>query len=207
MRKTFFTLCLCFITLSSAACKDSGNPVIPPPVNNDGRVADYGLLYDNKICRWDIDAFPLSVYIDPAPASTGEFSPGMMAAAIDGIDMWDGVITNIPVLFTHVADFDSADIIVRWETIDLSGYTRATEYPDHIAIHKIALSDAIRDFVSLELIMGHELGHVLGLNLSGVSGDLMFSHVYPDKTTLTQRDIDMINWLYSQESYIPIRTY
>jgi predicted Zn-dependent protease len=91
--------------------------------------------------------------------------------------------------------------------MNLSGYTRATEYDDHIAIHKIALSNELRDPESVELIMCHELGHVLGLNLSGVYGDMMYVLVVPGKTGITQRDHTMINWLYNQENYIPIRTY
>ena len=184
-----------------------GGPVVPPDPPEDGRVENYTLLYADKICRWHNDAFPLKVYIDPPPAEAGGYGPMIRAAAVSAVDMWDNVIAGIPDVFNYETVYDSADIITRWETMGLSGYTRATEHTDHIAIHKIAISNALRNTRSVELIMGHELGHVLGLNLSGVPGDLMYSHIDPVNTRLTQRDTDMINWLYSQESYVPILTH
>jgi len=187
-------------------CGGSGGPVWPPP-NGDGRVENYTLLFPGKTCRWPDNAFPLKVYVDPAPAEMGLYGPSIRAAAVDGIDMWDGVIIAIPDVFNHELDYDSADIISRWETMNLDGYTLATEYKSYIAIHKIAISKSVTSTNAARLIMAHELGHVLGLNLSGVNGDLMFSHINPGTTTLTDRDRDMINWLYSREEYVPIRTY
>ncbi len=205
MRKVLLSALLLILTIPHISCSGGTGVVVPPPV--DGRVANYTLLFDGRICRWDDSAFPLKVYIDPPPVEMGGFGPAIYQAAVIGIDMWDGVITGLPDLFNHEAGFDNADIIVRWETMNLSGYTRATEYVDRIAIHKLALSTDLRDPASTMLIMGHELGHVLGLNLSGVNGDLMYLVVNPVSTSLTQRDHDMINWLYSQEQYVPIRTY
>jgi len=205
MRKIASAFLLWILLILSVSC-GGGGPT-QPPINGDGRVENYTLLYPDKICRWDTTAFPLKVFVDPAPTQAGPFGPTLRAAAVAAIDTWDNVIVGIPDVFNHETDYDSADIIVRWETMSIDGYTRATEYEDHVAIHKIALSDQIGDPASAALIMGHELGHVLGLNLSGVPGDLMHSHVDPQKTTLTQRDRDMINWLYSRENYIPILTY
>jgi len=200
----FLTIFL--LALIIAGCGGGGGPVWPLPYD-DGRIANYTLLFPDKICRWPDSAFPLKVYVDPAPPEMGVYGPSIRDAAIVGIDSWDRVIAGIPDIFNYEPDFNSADIISRWETMNLDGYTLATEYTSYIAIHKIAISKSITNTESARLIMGHELGHVLGLNLSGVKGDLMYSHIDPFNTSLTYRDSDMINWLYSRETYIPIRTY
>jgi len=195
-----------FILVILTSCGGGSGPVYPPDPT-DGRPASYSLLYEDKVCRWDDSAFPLKVYIDPPPVVPGGYGPTLFAAAVAGIEMWDGEIQDLPNLFDHHEDFFTADIICRWEDMDLAGYTLATEFSNYVTIHKIAINEGLRDPAEITLIMGHELGHVLGLNLSGVSGDLMFSHVNPGSTTLTKRDHDMINWLYSRDSYVPIRTY
>jgi hypothetical protein len=205
MRKAALLLAK-FLLLATISGCDGGGPVWPP-TDNDGRPADYSLIFPDKICRWSDSAFPLKVYVDPAPADMGVYGPSIRDAAVAGIDIWDGVIAGMPDVFNYEADFDSADIIVRWETMNLDGYTLATEYSSYVAIHKIAISKSIVSTQASRLIMGHELGHVLGLNLSGVHGDLMYSHIDPLSTSITTRDSDMINWLYNRETYVPIRTY
>ncbi len=206
MKHLLHAVLIILILLIATGCGGGNGPVWPPPNGDGGRVPNYDLLYPDIVCRWDDDAFPLKVYIDPHPSSDA-FAHQLYTAALEGIDMWDNVIDGIPDPFIYEPDIDSTDITARWELMNLSGYTLATKYKDHIAIRKMAINVDIRDPESIRLIMGHELGHVLGLDLSGVSNDLMYSHIYPGITTLTQRDSDMINWLYSQENYVPIYTY
>ncbi|HDS29555.1 MAG TPA: matrixin family metalloprotease, partial [Firmicutes bacterium] len=97
--------------------------------------------------------------------------------------------------------------VVRWEKYKGGGYTQVYEQDGYIAIHKIALSDDLRDPVLVKLFMGHEMGHVLGLGHSKVGWDMMFTPIDAARTSLTQRDKDMLKWLYSRTNYIPIKVF
>jgi hypothetical protein len=205
MRNIQIPLCLILILILSG-CGGGGSPVAPPN-NNDGRVSNYALLYSGKVCRWNTDSFPLMVYIDPAPASSGGYGDVLRQYAVQGIDFWDNVIDGHPDIFNIASDFASSDIVVRWEAIDYDGITISKEYLDHIAIHKSAISVELMDPNAVRLVVEHELGHVLGLGHSGAKGDLMYNPVNPLLTSATQRDKDMLNWLYQQTSYVPILTY
>lgn len=208
MRKSV-PLLLAVIILASllSACSGGSGPIYPPDGNNDGRPADYELLYSDRICRWDSSAFPLGVFIDPPPASAGAYGPIMLSAARDAVNTWDGVIDGIPDVFNLESESGNEEITVRWQECEGGGYTRVTDYGYYIAIHKIALSEDLRDPELIRLFMGHELGHVLGLGHSQVSWDLMFSPIDSSKTSLSARDREMASWLYTQQSYVPIRPY
>ncbi len=183
----------------------SGNGVVAPPTNGpDDRVPEYSLLIADKICHWNPASFPLKVYLGPPPPDAGGYGASMNQAAIEGIGTWNNVITGNPTAFVHEPDAGNADIVFLWETMSNGGVTYATEYSTNVIINNGALSDILRDPEAITLLMGHELGHVLGLGPSGVLYDLMFPTVTPGKTSISDRDREMINWLYSQETYLPI---
>jgi len=188
------------------ACGGGSGPVWPPD-GNDGRVPYYDLLYPDKVCHWDLDAFPLKVYIDPPSVTAGPYGAHLRSAAIEAVDTWDGIIEGVPDLFEYVTDKDSAEIFVYWERQRNDGYTVALDYESHIAIHRTVISNRVMDPQAVRLILGHELGHVLGLGHSLVAADLMYSPIDPLTTKLTERDKDMVTWLYGQENYIVILTY
>jgi len=205
MRQIIFLISGFILLTISAGCGGSG-PVYPPNGTDDGRVAGYTLLYPDKTCRWDTGAFPLAIWIDTPPAAAGPYGPNMMQAAVDGLELWSGVIDGVAEAFSQELVQENADVILRWEVMELGGYTLATEFPDRIQIHKAALNEDLRDPELIRLLTGHELGHVLGLDLSDTPGDLMHVNVNPGTTSVTDRDTKMINWLYGQENYFPIRS-
>ncbi len=188
------------------ACVGGSGPVWPPD-GNDGRVPSYDLLYPDKTCHWDLDAFPLKVYIDPPSATAGLYGAQLRSAAVEAVDTWDGTIEGVPDLFEYETDESSADIFVHWESLKTDGYTIVKAYKSHLAIHRTAISDKVMDPEAVRLILGHELGHVLGLGHSLVQSDLMYSPIDPLTAKLTERDEDMVRWLYGQENYIVILTY
>lgn len=56
-------------------------------------------------------------------------------------------------------------------------------------------------------ILTHELGHMVGLEHSDVAQDLMYRTERTGRHSgsgLTQRDLAMVKWLYSQRDYVPI---
>ena len=208
MRKSFpLSLAALLLATLLTACSGGNGPVIPPDGNDDGRPVDYDLLYPDRICRWDSSEFPLGIYIDAPPESAGAYGSIMHAAAQDAVDSWDGMIESIPNVFDLETVAGNEEITVRWQECDGGGYTCVTDYGYYIAIHKIALSEDLRDPVLISLFMSHELGHVLGLGHSQVSWDLMFSTIDFSKTAMSDRDRDMVRWLYKQQSYVPIQPY
>ena len=204
--KRFLVILFAVALFLSYGCGGGSGPVWPPDGDGDGRVPGYTLLYPDKTCRWDTESFPILVWIDSPPASAGGYGPSMVQAAIEGLEMWNGAIDGVPVTFQLEQVEENTDIRIRWEAMNLGGYTLATEFPDRIRIRKAALNETLRDPAMIRLLMAHELGHVLGLDLSNTHGDLMFATVDPVTTSFTDRDSKMINWLYGQENYFPIRS-
>ncbi|HEX9744831.1 MAG TPA: matrixin family metalloprotease [bacterium] len=204
--KSRFTLSIFVIALLAGAigCGGGSGPTAPGPNPGGLPVENYSLLFDGKTSRWPSTAFPLTVYVDPPPAEAGSHAQAMIDGAKLGIDTWDNVIPGIPDVFNYVEFEEFGNIIVRWEPGVDGAYTRVTEFNSHIEIHKIGIDDSIRHPASIKLLLGHELGHVLGLGHSEAVNDLMFPTVNPLKTLMTARDRNMIQWLYTRGNYIPI---
>ena len=206
LRRLLGIIVVLVLILPSYAC-GGGGPVAPPGPDGTGRPAGYDLLFPTKVARWDIAAFPLDVFIDAPPAIAGRYGSTMQMTAKETLTVWNGQISSATVLFRNTDNPDDADITVRWQDDTKGAYTRAVDSDDHIAIHKIALSEELRDPARIRVLLGHELGHVLGLGHSQVNGDLMYPVLEPEKTSLTDRDREMLKWLYDQDTYAPIRTY
>jgi hypothetical protein len=185
-----------------------GGPVTPPGPNDPYRPIQYDLLVGNKVCRWDSAAFPLDIYVDPPPAGAGEYGPSMKEAAEAVVDFWNNKIDGVAIPFRiwNGTDQPGPEVYIRWQSDTKSAYTNFLIFDDHMAIDRIAVSVDLRDTEIIKLLVSHELGHVLGLGHSHVNGDLMFPVVTLGKSEFTERDHDMINWLYNQETFTPITT-
>ncbi|MFA5503986.1 MAG: matrixin family metalloprotease [Vulcanimicrobiota bacterium] len=101
-----------------------------------------------------------------------------------------------------------ADLTVDWSGRSVTPGTRA-ETRLHtsrnvVVPSSISVRTEGRDRYELARVMTHELGHVLGLDHSQHRGDMMYRSEQQGELALSNRDIQMLHWLYSQPDYVPV---
>jgi hypothetical protein len=170
--------------------------------------ASAGLTYLNEIVaasadsmlhRWDNRANrPVRVYF--APSRALNYRPAFQEAIRAALREWEGVI---PVRFEQVTDSAEAEVRVLWRVqfeIDRTGQTDL-EWNDRGHIVSGVLTLATFDPKGqpmgpeeIRLVALHEVGHLVGLDHSSDSGDVMF----PVATAreLSQRDVETARLLY-----------
>lgn len=169
-------------------------------------VEHYGCMNSGGYpCRFPSEQLPIKVY-SPLPERR---------AVVDrSIALWNessrkSLKTD---LFAQVTDPALAQIKVDWTGVNLppgaAGVTPYTIYYNRVKMGEVGVSDkADLKESDLVAILGHELGHTLGLNHSDDPADLMYTHHTINSnhgSALTQRDSWMVGWLYSQKSAIPL---
>ena len=163
----------------------------------------YMLTQDDSVLkRWpDRVDRPLTVYL-PDGAVPG-FSPAMAEAAKNAFGRWERV-ADIPVQFRFVNDSANADVQVRWiqsfamkrtgqadlvwrrdgwlqsGSLTLATHTQDGDLLTADAVYTVAL---------------HEIGHLLGLDHSDDSADVMYQST--EIHDITARDRRTARWLYS----------
>jgi hypothetical protein len=156
--------------------------------------------HDSALHRWDDRAHrPVRVYL-PA-GEVANFQPAFLDAVRSALDRWTDA--GVPVRFALEADSTLAEVKFVWKVqfdIDRTGQTDLTWDDDG---HVLAGLVTIATFDShghplapddVQVVAIHEVGHLLGLDHSSDSGDIMFART--KVRDLSARDIRTALLLY-----------
>lgn len=157
---------------------------------------------DSAITRWpDRVSHPLRVWIADAERVRGwnaDFAPSVR----DAFQAW--VTVGIPIRFDFIADSASADVHVRFIERFPNGISGKTVWSRDVSWWlvsseiELALSHPNGGTVTapqMRAIAMHEVGHLLGLDHSRTSDDIMAAHVHVRE--LSEADRATVRLLYS----------
>lgn len=101
-----------------------------------------------------------------------------------------------------------ADLTIDWSGSKVSrgarAETRMVRANGYVMPVDLSVRTSGRTPEQLVRVMTHELGHVLGLDHSQERADIMYESEQNGSSTLSRRDLAMVNWLYSQSRYSPV---
>lgn len=189
---------------------NGGGNTFPIPSNDGGTYLPGGqpsgykaLKAGGKVAR--IGELPLQVY------NTDSSKDRLLAGAMQ---QWNqaGQQLGLGNMFEQVTVASVADFTIDWSGRGLPagvlGSAQMATQPGRIIPTKLTMrSNLNRPQGHVQEILTHELGHMVGLDHSDTAQDLMF---HTERTSnysgsgLTQRDLAMVKWLYSQQNYVPI---
>lgn len=156
---------------------------------------------DSMLHRWDgRSSHPVRVYI-PTNSRAANFQPGFPEAVRKAFRAWEAV--GLPVRFDLTADSTAAEVWVHWRAQfdgDRTGQTDLQWDADgHLLTGEVTLATFDSDGRPLNsegvrIVALHEIGHVLGLDHSPDSSDLM--HSIATVRELSARDVETARLLY-----------
>lgn len=189
---------------------NGGGTTFPIPSNDGGTYLPGGqpsgykaLKAGGKVAR--IGQLPLQVY------NTDSSKDRLLAGAMQ---QWNqaGQQLGLGNMFEQVTSPGFADFSIDWSGRGLPagvlGSAQMSTTTGKIIPTKLTMrSNLNRPQDHVQEILTHELGHMVGLDHSDTAQDLMY---HTERTSnysgsgLTQRDLAMVKWLYSQQNYVPI---
>jgi hypothetical protein len=155
---------------------------------------------DSMLRRWDDRASsPIRVWF--APTYTANFQPAFLDAIRAALASWTSA--GVPVRFDFTTDSAEAEVVFRWKPqfeIERTGQTDLTwdaQGRIQTAVVTLATFDPkgrALDVGDVRVVAEHEIGHVLGLDHSPDSTDLMFATARVHE--LSDRDVRTVLLLY-----------
>ncbi|MBX9852486.1 MAG: matrixin family metalloprotease [Cytophagaceae bacterium] len=133
------------------------------------------------------------------------------------INTWNNAGASVGLMnnfFEYTDNASEAGLLFDWSGEGLPanalGVARLTNSnPTYIA-GIIMRPPGSEDFARTAEVLIQEMGHILGIEHSGYPDDIMngtaHGHIHEDldQVEITQRDRQMLRWLYSRENYIAI---
>ena len=155
---------------------------------------------DSMLRRWDDrQGSPVRVWF--APTFAANFQPAFIDAVRRAVGFWTSA--GVPVAFDLNADSADAEVVVRWKPqfeIERSGQTDL-QWDQNGRIQSATVTLATfdpkgraMDVDDVRVVAEHEIGHVLGLDHSRDSTDLMFPTAKVRE--LSDRDVRTVLLLY-----------
>ncbi|PYO94065.1 MAG: hypothetical protein DMD62_07340 [Gemmatimonadetes bacterium] len=155
---------------------------------------------DSMLRRWENrQTTPIRVYF--APTHAANFQPAFVDAIKSAFDLWSSA--GVPVRFNFDADSTNAEVTVKWRIqfeIERTGQTDVTWDENgniQSAVVTLATFDPKgrpMDADDIRVVSTHEVGHVLGLDHSKDSADIMFPTA--KVRDLSDRDVRTVLLLY-----------
>ena len=184
--------------ISSSYPRTQPRTVPAPPVSVPGAGRPQGYDYiavGGKTMRLDPSSLPLT--INPGE---GRYTQSVQKA----VQIWNSAGLGTLFAVTH----GPADITVDWSGSAVfpgaRAETRMRTSRSMVVPSGISVKTGGRSHYQLARVMTHELGHVLGLDHSNSSSDIMYRSETNGDLALSSRDLQMVKWLYSQSQYVPV---
>lgn len=165
-------------------------------------VQDVLISRDSALARWpDRSARPLRVWVQEAE-HLEPWTPEFMPSVRDAFDTW--VQAGIPVRFTFVVDSASADVRVTFVSGFANGisgrtvWSRDASYWMVSSDIQLAVSDPSGNVFTppqMRAIALHEVGHLLGLDHTAGTDDIMSPRIRVRE--LSERDRQTVRLIYS----------
>ncbi|MBY0405147.1 MAG: tetratricopeptide repeat protein [Cyanobacteria bacterium] len=174
------------------------------------------VMEGGQAARWSTKALPLKLYIETAPPNIRNFEQSFIAQVQRAMEAWNKALGS-QLLYTLVDSPSKGDIRVSWvNNIDKRGFTTesGTTYTAGVTLPNISndrlqymdvrlgtfdIREKPQSADDIYVLALHELGHALGLRgHSPDIKDIMFAQ-NQNVRALSQRDINTIRLLYSQE--------
>lgn len=164
---------------------------------------------DGRPARWNISDLPLKVYSNHGRFGyTADYDKVVRRALL----VWNGVAESIGLssgFFTLVSSSSQADINMDWSGRYVPRGAMGVAIPDQKIVGMLPLSHYNNESQAAEVLL-QEMCHLLGVEHSGVRDDIMYGTVHShghelSEVRVTDRDRQMLGWLYSLTRYYSFR--